>query len=65
MSEPTIIDAETFEVAHGAAEVNLFDRVARLEEQVVSLLQAHKNVLEHFTEMIVAVKEFSEESFEE
>ena len=57
MSEPTAIDAETFEVTHGAAEVNLFDRVAKLEQQVVSLLQGHKNVLEHFQEMVVAITE--------
>jgi|TARA_R110000824_G_scaffold368810_1_gene558201 regulator of replication initiation timing len=60
MSEPTVIDAE-YEVT----ELNLFERVSQLEQQIAHLLQGHRNILAHFTEMIVAVKEFSEESSEE
>ena len=60
MSEPTIIDADFEET-----EVALEDRVAKLEAQVGQLLQGHKNILEHFREMITAVTEISEESSEE
>ena len=57
MSEPTVIDAE-YEVT----ELNLFDRVAQLEQQVAHLLQGHKDILVHFTEIVTIVKEISEES---
>ena len=60
MSEPTVIDAE-YEVT----ELNLFDRVAQLEQQVAHLLQGHKDILVHFTEIVTIVKEISEESSEE
>ena len=60
MSEPTIIDAEFEET-----EVTLESRVAKLEEQVVLLLQGQKNILEQFREMVAAVTEISEESSEE
>ena len=60
MSEPTVIDAEFEET-----EINLESRVAKLEEQVILLLQGQKNILEQFREMITAVTEISEESSEE
>tara|TARA_R110002020_G_scaffold47931_1_gene136959 strand:+ start:47 stop:229 length:183 start_codon:yes stop_codon:yes gene_type:complete len=60
MSEPTVIDAEFEET-----EVVLKSRVAKLEEQVVLLLQGQKSILEQFREMIAAVAEISEESSEE
>mgnify|MGYP003681270448 CR=1 FL=1 len=60
MSEPTVIDAEFEET-----EVVLKSRVAKLEEQVVLLLQGQKSILEQFREMIAAVTEISEESSEE
>ena len=60
MSEPIVIDAEFEET-----EVALESRVAKLEEQVVLLLQGQKNILEQFREMIAAVTEISEESSEE
>tara|TARA_R110000824_G_scaffold14390_1_gene61321 strand:+ start:476 stop:658 length:183 start_codon:yes stop_codon:yes gene_type:complete len=59
MSEPTVIDAEFEET-----EVALESRVAKLEEQVVLLLQGQKNILEQFREMIATVTEISEESSE-
>ena len=60
MSEPTVIDADFEET-----EVALENRVAKLEEQVVLLLQGQKSILEQFREMIEAVTEISEESSEE
>tara|TARA_R110000822_G_scaffold219723_1_gene353825 strand:+ start:800 stop:982 length:183 start_codon:yes stop_codon:yes gene_type:complete len=59
MSEPIVIDAEFEET-----EVALESRVAKLEEQVVLLLQGQKNILEQFREMIATVTEISEESSE-
>ena len=60
MSEPTVIDADFEET-----EVALENRVAKLEEQVVLLLQGQKSILEQFREMIEAVTEISKESSEE
>ena len=60
MSEPTIVDAENVE-----QEVTLEDRVEELEGRVTGLLEAHKNMLEHFREMITAVTEISGDSSEE
>ena len=60
MSEPTVVDAE-YEVT----EMNLFGRIAQLEQQVGHLLQGHKNILEQFREMIAAVTEISGDSSEE
>ena len=60
MSELTVIDANFEET-----EVALESRVAKLEEQVVLLLQGQKNILEQFREMIAAVTEISGDSSEE
>ena len=60
MSEPTIIDAEDVE-----QEATLEDRIEELEGRVIGLLEGHKNLLEHFREMIAAVTEISEDSSEE
>ena len=60
MSEPTVIDADFEET-----EVALESRVAKLEEQVVLLLQGQKSILEQFREMIAAVAAISGDSSEE
>tara|TARA_R110000851_G_scaffold136057_1_gene271674 strand:+ start:27 stop:209 length:183 start_codon:yes stop_codon:yes gene_type:complete len=60
MSKPTIIDAEDVE-----QEATLEDRIEELEGRVIGLLEGHKNLLEHFREMVTAVAEISEESSEE
>ena len=59
MSETTVIDAE-FEVT-GTTQVTLEDRVESLEGIVKGLLEGHKNILENFQEMIMAVTEISTE----
>ena len=41
------------------------EKIRVLEEQVKGLLEAQKNILEQFREMIAAVTEISEESSEE
>jgi|TARA_R110002096_G_scaffold341783_1_gene534686 hypothetical protein len=63
MSEPTVIDAEFEETE--VIQVTLEDRVEELERLVLGLIEANKNILEHFREMILAVTEISEESSEE
>jgi len=60
MPDNTIIDIESEE-----QEITLEDRVEALEGLVKGLLEAHKNILEHFREMITAVTEISEEPSEE
>ena len=52
MSEPTIIDAEDVE-----QEFTIEGRVEELEGLVRGLLESHKNILEHFREMVLAVTE--------
>ena len=52
MPDNTIIDIESEE-----QEITLEDRVEALEGLVKGLLEAHKNILEHFREMIEAVTE--------
>jgi hypothetical protein len=63
MSEPTVIDAEFEETE--PTQITLEDRVESLEGLVKGLLEGHKNILEHFREMIEAVTEISKESSEE
>jgi hypothetical protein len=63
MSEPNVIDAEFEETE--VIQVTLEDRVEELERLVLGLIEANKNILEHFREMILAVTEISEESSEE
>jgi|TARA_R110000824_G_scaffold49483_22_gene138944 hypothetical protein len=60
MSEPTVLDAEFEE-----AEITIEERVEALESIVKGLLEANKNILTNFREMITAVTEISEESSEE
>ena len=60
MSEPTIIDAEFENV-----EATIEERVEMLESIVKGLLEANKNILTNFREMVAAVTEISEESSEE
>ena len=55
MSEPTIIDAEDIETE--TTEITLEDKVEELEGLVKGLLEGHKNILEHFQEMVRAVTE--------
>jgi|TARA_R110000796_G_scaffold143641_1_gene260317 hypothetical protein len=63
MSETTVIDAEFEETE--AIQVNLEDRVKKLEGLVQHLLKGRVSILKQFREMIAAVTEFSEESSEE
>ena len=63
MPKPTVIDAEYEETE--VTEITIESRVANLEELVKGLLESHKNILEHFREMIIAVTEISEEPPEE
>ena len=63
MSETTVIDAEFEETE--AIQVNLEDRVKKLEGLVQHLLKGRVSILKQFREMIAAVTEFSEESPEE
>ena len=56
MSEPTVVDAEHTEIEHTIEE-----RVQEVEQLVKMLLEAHKNLLDNFRELIQVVAEPQEE----
>ena len=60
--KPTVIDAD---IRQQITKATLEDRVELLEGQIKGLFEGHKNILEHFREMVAAVTEISEESSEE
>tara|TARA_R110002074_G_scaffold69538_1_gene162072 strand:- start:31 stop:273 length:243 start_codon:yes stop_codon:yes gene_type:complete len=71
-TEPTIINAEYEEVLLEPSVmdgvVSAFDldnRITHLEGQVQGLMEAHRNVLRHFHEMIGAVAQMYSDSSEE
>tara|TARA_R110000824_G_scaffold108737_1_gene256056 strand:- start:18 stop:287 length:270 start_codon:yes stop_codon:yes gene_type:complete len=51
MSVPTVTDTK-----HEEAEFTLEDRVKTIEGQVIGLFEQHKNILEYFREMALAVQ---------
>ena len=63
MSDNTVIDITNIE--HKEAEITLEDRIEALEGLINGLLEGHKNILEHFREMVTAVTEISKEPSEE
>ena len=54
MSEPTVIDIEHKETE--VTEFTLEQRVEALEGQIKSLFIQHKNILQYFRDMVLAVQ---------
>ena len=63
MSETTVTDAKIEETE--AIENPLENRVEALESHIKGLYEAHKSILEHFREIVLAVSEISNATEEE
>ena len=59
-SKPTIVDVKCEEVETIAP--TLEDRIQALEQVTMALVERHKDVLDRFREMVVAVTKISEEN---
>ena len=58
MSKPKIIDVKCKEAE--TVEPTLEDRIQALEQVTMALVERHKDVLDRFREMVVAVTKISE-----